>query len=489
ETLQMTLWNIIEYVESSGSSKLAGRKEVKEKTNAQAVPSYPADFIKKSPQDFKERETTYTKKFAPSKFNTLANQLNTLSANLRKEYQTNGPSDGFENFVFKNSFPSYDNDKGFGSFDNAVVAIQTIIEANPRVVKTSIGDTYDLQNSEDLKYYSNLIVLFGSRRTRIGAFENPERVLECLEFYVSHATQFFHLEVKEKPKTYGSHLNSRLMLSIDSNTSVASDSRHIQDILNVCGEEIAQKYQQILKRKIIDLIFTDQKIKMSKFDADELYSYRTKQTIYAFCSNSECAYHDDGFSYNSAKDVSRNSSPQCPNQHKFCIICLGEFHDPSTPCPEFNIDEKLSEIKDQKRCPTCKIWISRNAGCNSMTCKCGQKFCWNCGIPFAGKEGWVDHGNCVHMPPEDERPARRPRENLQARPAQPARRVQRSDDEDERPVLPPRENLQARPAPAQPARRVQRSDDDDDDELPVPRLRENVRARRELMDDDDDDDY
>lgn len=32
-----------------------------------------------------------------------------------------------------------------------------------------------------------------------------------------------------------------------------------------------------------------------------------------------------------------------------------------------------------KQCPKCKYWVERNQGCPTMSCKCGQKFCYDCG--------------------------------------------------------------------------------------------------------------
>ena len=35
-------------------------------------------------------------------------------------------------------------------------------------------------------------------------------------------------------------------------------------------------------------------------------------------------------------------------------------------------------LKRYKKCPRCKFPIEKTGGCNKMTCRCGQAFCWMC---------------------------------------------------------------------------------------------------------------
>lgn len=45
-----------------------------------------------------------------------------------------------------------------------------------------------------------------------------------------------------------------------------------------------------------------------------------------------------------------------------------------------DIDAVIKEFSDVRKCPVCRILISRDGGCNSMKCIfCKVKFCWSCG--------------------------------------------------------------------------------------------------------------
>jgi predicted RNA-binding Zn-ribbon protein involved in translation (DUF1610 family) len=82
-----------------------------------------------------------------------------------------------------------------------------------------------------------------------------------------------------------------------------------------------------------------------------------------------------------------------------CVFC-GEDHD-GFSCEEWKISQDpeaqerllggwaegskdVERSKDVKQCPTCKILIEKNGGCNHMTCpKCDAHICWRCMGVFA----------------------------------------------------------------------------------------------------------
>lgn len=79
--------------------------------------------------------------------------------------------------------------------------------------------------------------------------------------------------------------------------------------------------------------------------------------------------------------------PICDCGLHFCFACLEESHSPCT-CEMWTAWEK-KRVDDSetlnwitantKPCPKCGKSVEKNGGCNLMTCRCGQHFCWLCG--------------------------------------------------------------------------------------------------------------
>ena len=66
--------------------------------------------------------------------------------------------------------------------------------------------------------------------------------------------------------------------------------------------------------------------------------------------------------------------------HKFCFICLKDWHG-EEKCENI-VDKSFENWRDSdkvKRCPKCKFFIEKNEGCNHITClNCKYEFCWFC---------------------------------------------------------------------------------------------------------------
>eukprot|EP00210_Caulerpa_lentillifera_P003053 g2915.t1 len=79
--------------------------------------------------------------------------------------------------------------------------------------------------------------------------------------------------------------------------------------------------------------------------------------------------------------------PLCNCGMKFCFTCLSNAHSPCT-CDMWTAWEKKRKDESEtlkwitantKPCPKCGNSVEKNGGCNLMTCRCGQHFCWLCG--------------------------------------------------------------------------------------------------------------
>jgi len=64
----------------------------------------------------------------------------------------------------------------------------------------------------------------------------------------------------------------------------------------------------------------------------------------------------------------------------FCGSC-GKSHPRTLTCKEYLElkNNTLLMIPGLTRCPKCFIFVEKNGGCNFMTCKCSQFFCFLCG--------------------------------------------------------------------------------------------------------------
>ncbi|CAI9097346.1 OLC1v1033746C1 [Oldenlandia corymbosa var. corymbosa] len=86
--------------------------------------------------------------------------------------------------------------------------------------------------------------------------------------------------------------------------------------------------------------------------------------------------------------VRNTECPYC--RRMFCAMCRVPWHT-GFSCDEFqklNADERemgdillmnLAKDKNWQRCPSCRIFVQKSAGCLFMKCRCGSRFCYKCG--------------------------------------------------------------------------------------------------------------
>ncbi|KAI6710876.1 IBR domain-containing protein [Diplocarpon mali] len=67
--------------------------------------------------------------------------------------------------------------------------------------------------------------------------------------------------------------------------------------------------------------------------------------------------------------------PEC--QALICTSCRSLAHDEDCPMEELDLAKQLQHWKI-KRCPRCRVGVSKMYGCNYVGCQCGAEFCWVC---------------------------------------------------------------------------------------------------------------
>jgi hypothetical protein len=93
---------------------------------------------------------------------------------------------------------------------------------------------------------------------------------------------------------------------------------------------------------------------------------------------------------------------QCPScLVRICGNCHVEYHEgqqcPDPETEEIRVFEEWTNTRDVKRCPGCKTYIERDAGCNHMTCtRCRTHICWVCLQTFPESDLVYDHMHAAH---------------------------------------------------------------------------------------------
>lgn len=107
------------------------------------------------------------------------------------------------------------------------------------------------------------------------------------------------------------------------------------------------------------------------------------------------------------------TEPECECGVSFCFKCSSEPHSPCT-CTIWKLwQDKItgdSETRNwlaanTKPCPKCNKPVEKNGGCNHVTCKCGQSFCWHCGQATGRAHTWdtISEHSCGRFKEEMER--------------------------------------------------------------------------------------
>ena len=95
--------------------------------------------------------------------------------------------------------------------------------------------------------------------------------------------------------------------------------------------------------------------------------------------------------------------PSCDEEAHAGVSCQGQQN--LRMAEEERLNEQLPTSSGYKRCPTCRILIEKNEGCNHMTCKCGAHICWKCMNVFQTPQETYGHLRAAHGGIYEEAPA------------------------------------------------------------------------------------
>lgn len=134
---------------------------------------------------------------------------------------------------------------------------------------------------------------------------------------------------------------------------------------------------------------------LKKFTEYTLQKYLDQNAgIYTWCPTPDCK-----FVFEADPSVPEFSCQVCTKH--YCLACRVEYHKGMT-CKEYQINNRIDNNdilfldlvkgKKFKQCPKCKFWVEKNQGCDHMTCRCGNQFCYKCGGPYGNCE-------CMRKPP------------------------------------------------------------------------------------------
>ncbi|EFH51659.1 hypothetical protein ARALYDRAFT_484560 [Arabidopsis lyrata subsp. lyrata] len=145
---------------------------------------------------------------------------------------------------------------------------------------------------------------------------------------------------------------------------------------DICMEEDLSKYATTRIEQLVSPELAE------KFDRFLVESYVEDNNMVKWCpSTPHC-----GNAIRKIKDDS-DDEVECSCGLQFCFSCLSESHSPCS-CLMWKLWKKKCVDESEtvnwmtvntKLCPKCSKPIQKRDGCNHMTCKCGQFFCWLCG--------------------------------------------------------------------------------------------------------------
>ncbi|CAE6428743.1 unnamed protein product [Rhizoctonia solani] len=132
----------------------------------------------------------------------------------------------------------------------------------------------------------------------------------------------------------------------------------------------------------IRTIFSSQLILTFERKAEE---FRTPNRLY--CSNGICSKFI-GRAAPTERDKTNVICEECSTST--CSFCKNVAHEAHVPCKNDAAAQQVLALGTQNgwmACPICHHLVEKNGGCSHMVCRCGNEFCYGCGIRW---------GTCRH---------------------------------------------------------------------------------------------
>ncbi|KAL0956537.1 hypothetical protein HGRIS_002678 [Hohenbuehelia grisea] len=141
------------------------------------------------------------------------------------------------------------------------------------------------------------------------------------------------------------------------------------------------------------------------------FHVRTHAAEFVNCKTPDCIHI-----FRRSLPPSPTTTLQCPSCFStVCSSCAEDAHDGIT-CEQHRINRNPAELErlnvawmremggTVKKCPSCKVFIEKVAGCNHIFCRCGTHICWQCMSVFNTSRDTYVHMRASHASIDDEHP-------------------------------------------------------------------------------------
>jgi len=149
-----------------------------------------------------------------------------------------------------------------------------------------------------------------------------------------------------------------------------------------CREHL--KYEEL--KKVCD------SIKFGVYDKALAMACMREETDFVYCSRPGCT----------SGQMTTGDIMKCQSCNWLtCVHHRIKMHEGYTCARHDLMVKPLVMDANTKPCPTCKMPIEKNGGCDHITCPksyggCGTEFCWLCAALYRGRQGIGTVGNSAH---------------------------------------------------------------------------------------------